>query len=760
MKFSQLINKEYKKNDVSIIWLILIPFAVILLCFTLLTNYMLLFSNDKLRNEMYISHDSTFNALSTNIQSLKYGLDSFALQTSNNKLLHSIGEKYEWNDSDVYYDILNLNTDLDRALLPFASIKSISIYYPRTDNIVINGGIIPANREYKNYLISNHISPEKSFSEWKTFMISPHSFEMYRSENGDIFYLQSVMKSGDTIAVIILDINQDIFSKLLIGKVSDSGMIIYNHLNEVILFNGSKSTENPFEENIPDYNKKAETLKIKDKSYIRFMDKKSTQIRFSYYIAESEVYQSAMDMTKKFYLLVILVIILTVIVALYFTKFHYKSIADIKETLRKFSSTSQQAKETKNEYKYIKDSVLTLSEKLIQNEFIINKQNNTKFLLSLKRNLINNYESMKIRDLMNIHYINFSFSNYVAVLATIKYVDEDSWFLPSGDSELIFVAIDNLFKDYSGDFYNNILVQINEDTALIIIGTEKKQKDTISKDIEKLFVEENAFCKEKLNFDFYVNVSDVFSDIDDIKTIYKKLYYSHYTNPENVVTFQNNLPFSSNYDHGFLGTIEVNLEKHLEECNFQATKELLEELFTEKLKDVPNSILVYVNIRILSVFSSLVKNLEQDKLEEYMRILNHNPKTNLLKSFITLADYYCSVTAIKYRSNVSLSTAVAEYVNSHFCDPRMNVNTLSYEFGKTPSYISSLFKAETGKMLNQYISETRLHQAKILLISGEKVDDIYKKCGFSDITTFRRAFKRYVGLTPSEYRKNHNAEKE
>jgi len=753
MKFSSLVKKKYRKFDVSIIWSILIPYAALFLCFTLIMNYMLQFANNKLQDELYTAHENTFNAISANIESFKYNIDSFSQQISSNENLISIAEERVWEDSDVYYNIKNLKEDLSRALLPYDSIKAVSIYFPLTNNLVIDGGILPAEKEYQNYYFSSHMSPKKNYNDWKEFILDNHYFEMYRSDNGDVFYIHSVKKANKTIATIIIDINEDIFKKLLSDDSHGSGIIIYNHLNEVVFFDGQDSDKNLFEKLTPDFDNHMLTLKIDGTPYIQFLDDSPTHLGFSYYIAETEFYKSAKNMTTYFYKLIIVFILLSIVMSLYFTKSHYRSVSDIVNTLKKFSSGSNNSENTKNEYTYIKNSVQSLSQKLVRTEVEINRQSRISLLLTLKKHLINHHNSMKFSNLLAIYHTNFSFKNYVVALVTINYADENYWLLSRGDDELIFSAVENLFSDYSEEGYQNILIQLDESTALILIGTDNNK--SVLPDIERFFVEEKNFCTENLNFDFYVHVSDVFADIDNTKSVYEKLRSSHYINPENAVTFQNNILNNHSYDYGFLEFTESALQQNLESSDIKETKQLLDNVFLKHLTSVPSAFLYFVNIRILNIFSGLTKYLEQDEVPDYLDLLNRiNPKNASHKDFISLAEYYCKIKSANLTANVRLSAAITEYVNKNFADQSLNVNTLCYEFNRNPSYVSSLFKAETGKMLNQYIAETRLHHAKILLLSDKNIDKIAQECGFSDVAVFRRTFKRYIGITPSEYRKN------
>ena len=58
-----------------------------------------------------------------------------------------------------------------------------------------------------------------------------------------------------------------------------------------------------------------------------------------------------------------------------------------------------------------------------------------------------------------------------------------------------------------------------------------------------------------------------------------------------------------------------------------------------------------------------------------------------------------------------------------------------------------------GQTLNQYITEYRMEKAKQLLKDARfKITDISSRVGYSDGNYFGKSFKKYSGLSPSEYR--------
>lgn len=94
---------------------------------------------------------------------------------------------------------------------------------------------------------------------------------------------------------------------------------------------------------------------------------------------------------------------------------------------------------------------------------------------------------------------------------------------------------------------------------------------------------------------------------------------------------------------------------------------------------------------------------------------------------------------------------VLEYIENNF-HLDINLDTLSKLVFLSGQYLSRLFKQETGYTITHYITVRRIEKAKqCLFYSRENVMEISEKCGFSDPNYFARVFKKYEGVTPSQY---------
>lgn len=70
-----------------------------------------------------------------------------------------------------------------------------------------------------------------------------------------------------------------------------------------------------------------------------------------------------------------------------------------------------------------------------------------------------------------------------------------------------------------------------------------------------------------------------------------------------------------------------------------------------------------------------------------------------------------------------------------------------------PSYLSTIFKKETGQTLTEYVNQKRIEHALFLLNSTNmQIQTVAQYCGVPDICYFTKLFKKIVGKTPTEYK--------
>lgn len=100
------------------------------------------------------------------------------------------------------------------------------------------------------------------------------------------------------------------------------------------------------------------------------------------------------------------------------------------------------------------------------------------------------------------------------------------------------------------------------------------------------------------------------------------------------------------------------------------------------------------------------------------------------------------------------SRKISSFVRANYADPSLNTEMISNRFGLNPAYISFIFHEGSGIKLLDYIHNTRIEHVKRLLINSQmSLQEIACKTGYYDRHAMSRVFRRYVGMSPSEYRR-------
>jgi AraC-like DNA-binding protein len=96
--------------------------------------------------------------------------------------------------------------------------------------------------------------------------------------------------------------------------------------------------------------------------------------------------------------------------------------------------------------------------------------------------------------------------------------------------------------------------------------------------------------------------------------------------------------------------------------------------------------------------------------------------------------------------------AAIEWMHRHYAEP-FDLNRLAEAVHFSPSHISRLFRQYTGMTLTDYLTGTRLKEARSLLeTSALSIRQVGLRVGFPDPAYFCRSFKRSFGVSPLQYR--------
>ena len=112
----------------------------------------------------------------------------------------------------------------------------------------------------------------------------------------------------------------------------------------------------------------------------------------------------------------------------------------------------------------------------------------------------------------------------------------------------------------------------------------------------------------------------------------------------------------------------------------------------------------------------------------------------------------CNLFSVKTDDSDLIST-IEKYIHENYADPSIGLNKISDEFQISESYFSHLFKEKRGVNFSTYLENMRLSEASRLIRETDiSLNELYLSVGYNNANTFRRAFKKVYGITPSAMR--------
>ena len=170
-------------------------------------------------------------------------------------------------------------------------------------------------------------------------------------------------------------------------------------------------------------------------------------------------------------------------------------------------------------------------------------------------------------------------------------------------------------------------------------------------------------------------------------------------------------------------------------------------------RSLPVNLLKYLLSDIRNTLLKARFALPQDADPEAVKVLDQRFNEHLnFKLCEDLALSLCNLFGNK-EDDTTLSATIEKYIKENYKDPSLGLNKISDEFQISESYFSHMFKEKTGVNFSTYLENIRMTEAARLIKETDiSLNELYIAVGYNNSNTFRRAFKKVYGVTPSAMR--------
>lgn len=261
----------------------------------------------------------------------------------------------------------------------------------------------------------------------------------------------------------------------------------------------------------------------------------------------------------------------------------------------------------------------------------------------------------------------------------------------------------------------------------------------------------------------YVSSSETGKTVDELETLYQhsqevltyQLFYRH-IGGLNYETMKNRI---SHIEAG----LEAKFEKMELLINNRAWSSIVEEMesiFDYAGKTEPDVSCIrrlFLNT-LLNLYWSHLEDADRRvfSIDKIIEVTHCTDIGQLETKVLTQAEEILRVLIGKQKKYSEAVFLIMQYMEERYADS-ITLDELANHVHMNRSYISHLFKKETGRNINTYLLELRMEKAKILLKnSNHNIQDICCQIGIPDSAYFSKVFKKYAGMTPIEFRRISN----
>ncbi|WPX08561.1 helix-turn-helix domain-containing protein [Anaerocellum danielii] len=465
-------------------------------------------------------------------------------------------------------------------------------------------------------------------------------------------------------------------------------------------------------------------------------------------------------------LLLGLMSVISSIFIFFFSMQNYRPLSEIKNLLQS-NSENKELKNTKSEFDVIRDLVVhTLSK---EEEL---KRQIMRFTPIIKNNLLYQLlvggilpESIGDLELKTLSMEKQS-GNFVVCLVEI---DDCSGFIKGeNDSEysLVTLVVTNVMEELldTNDFKHwNVL--FSRTRLGVIVEIKDSFEESITK-LSSLFENMIEFLEKNFAIFVSVGISCEVSGIINLKFAYEqaeKVLGLKFVKPNMKIFKFSELSQDISSEKEFLPKdIENRIVNSVKEGKVEGIYEVFEDIRSyitaANSPHMAKMILIYLYglyYQLLNSVPNTLDDKQKPEPEKVMRVIieEKNPKKVLQvmqEDYKNLAD---SIIISKQKMSNDLISNILEYIHQQYSSSEISLSTIADKFNITPQYLSAIFKEKTGQNISDYIQNLRMNRAKELLLTTDySVSQIAKMIGYTEVSGFTKAFKKFEGVSPNKFR--------
>lgn len=674
-------------------------------------------------------------------------------------------------------EIKNIQELLSSSINSSNYIKSIAIYYEKNDYILDYSGPMDLSSYYDKGWLDEYANMDSSSLILDTRKTNDRGSPLSDSHNNIITFItripyDNVAKEG----AIILNVDEKIVSDLLknITHGDDNTLAFLVNKNGEIL---SSNKDNYIYSNISeivditagymDMSHGSFGLTLQGTKMISYFEtSKINNWKLFYIVSENKIFEKSSYIKHITIITLTALLFLMTAVSFAFSLKLYNPIKKITSNIRKMMTVND---ENTSDVSMIHDSI----EMLLENNQILEKQLNENnilvrelFVTQLTTGRL--FNRNEIRSKAEYFMINLNYDYFKVAVIQYGLANLDNWGIQ--ELELKKISIINIIEKIFDTLNIGVLCsQDSDDNILILLKLySSREMNEVEAIIEQALEDIKDSIDKFLETPVNIGVGRIYNDISNIGTSYKEaieaLNYKFLKGDDSIISY---IDISGNEEDKLYYPIEMEQKiiSLIKLCNYDETIFVLNDM----LNDIMEHNKSFQHIEIcLSNISNIIERCAFELNLNIYEIYGKNAipifSIDKFKSIQQFMEWISSQfrKIIEYQieqekgSEKSLAFEVKEYIEENYME-EISLATIADYFNYNSSYFCKIFKEKIGISFWDYVSKVRIEKSKLLLSETDNsIEQIAEMVGYNNRFSYIRTFKKYVSVTPGDYRIKHS----
>lgn len=369
------------------------------------------------------------------------------------------------------------------------------------------------------------------------------------------------------------------------------------------------------------------------------------------------------------------------------------------------------------------------------------------------------YTKNRIASLLELYEISATPDSMVIPVM----INVEEWMeeLSNREEEVMEYGIRNIAKEYIGERFESYIFRDDMENMFLVICCEKDDLIPIE-EINKTLQEYINLCVSNLECHVCCYVGE-WTPLYEISSNYQKLLSLQRCNITKIDTVllsdeQNDfneyqdISFSQKYNE-WTSLFESGKSDELIESVMKCVDQIPTKMDSlEYIWEIYHTVMHLIYFQTHKRGISISNVILRDDLIYDVYTLSFKEFREWLQKILQQLTQYFDT---HFENNIGIINMIKDFIKDHLQN-EIHREEIAKHVYLSPSYLSRIFKLETGMPLSKYIVEKRIEIAKEMLAFGsETISEVAMKVGYNNFSYFAKSFKKQEGISPQEYRKRY-----